>query len=98
MIGRAGERLNLSGLRLVQKTWYEKPIRGRDEICVVWRFAFLDPKGERIVYSGKWLPLEEGQKDINLRATIKRHDSEYNLTRIMRPAILPVSQQREMLI
>lgn len=101
MIGRVGEKVILRGLILVQKTWYEKAIKWTDKTRVVWRYCFTDPQGERIVYSGsystKWMHLVKEGKPITLKATIKKHDHEYGLTRIMRPAIVDEESEGKLL-
>lgn len=99
MIGTVGQRVELRGLKLMQKTWYEKEIGGYEKrTVVVWRYAFLSPDNQRIVYSGNFLAIVDADLPIDLRATIKRHDTEYNLTRISRPRILEPEKRQGKLI
>lgn len=82
MTHRPGSRVTLGPLRVTKVTMYPRKIRGDQEI-EVWRYAFVDPRGNKFVYSGTYQRLKVPD-DVYLIATIKAEIDQYGFTRLAR--------------
>lgn len=94
---RQGERLTLGALLVERVTTYERPAWHKEGFDTCYRYALKAPTGELFVYSGRYLPCVKVGEYVDLKATIKRVEPEWNCVRIMRVKILALGK-RELLI
>lgn len=89
MIGQVGQRLVLPDLTLERLSSYEKEMFAGEMRVVKWRHQFRCDNGHIVVYTGNLLRRVNVGDRVILKATIKRHEPEWNTTRIMRPVLMP---------
>ena len=91
--GEKGKRYVLPPLTLERRTHYERTLFHETQ-HIVWRYQFRTDKGQLVIYSGVWLFGLELEQRYRIRATIKRQEPEWNCTRIMRPVIVPATEDQ----